>query len=186
MRPDLRREKEAHGVKYLPQRHKGGEKAKVKRKKDERIVNVLELILGIATRNFELRTPKVSAQASDHASCSPICSRSVMVALSRMDQRFRRTSCSVCHSDVAGPGEICQDCHRAFEHAFESGSPMIAAPPDFEKYGAQMFPWEQMTVQPRLISLNPVWLALAILLIVFVLLLAFLRTPLPSCWEISS
>jgi hypothetical protein len=109
-----------------------------------------------------------------------------MVALSRMNQRFRKTSCSVCSSDVAGPGEICQDCQHAFEHAFEGESAMIALPPDLEKYRAQMFPWEQMTVQPRLISLNPVWLALAILLIVFVLLLAFLRTPLPSCWEISS
>jgi hypothetical protein len=140
----------------------------------------------LRTSNAERETPRVSAQASDHAFGSPICNRSVMVALCWVDQRFRRTSCSICHSDVSGPGEICQDCHRAFEHAFESESPMIAVPPDLKKYGAQMFPWEQMTVQPRLISLNPVWLALAILLIVFVLLLAFLRTPLPSCWEISS
>jgi hypothetical protein len=49
-----------------------------------------------------------------------------------------------------------------------------------------MFPWEQMTTPPRLISLNPVWLAFALLLVTLVLLLAFLRTPLPSCWEISS
>jgi hypothetical protein len=49
-----------------------------------------------------------------------------------------------------------------------------------------MFPWEQMTTPPRLISQNPVWLAFALLLVTLVLVLAFLRTPLPSCWEISS
>jgi hypothetical protein len=59
-------------------------------------------------------------------------------------------------------------------------------PLDLAKYRPRMFPWEQMTTPPRLISLNPVWLASALLLVTLVLLLAFLRTPLPSCWEISS
>jgi hypothetical protein len=37
-----------------------------------------------------------------------------------------------------------------------------------------------------LISVSTVWLVLALGLIVLVLLLALIRTPLPSCWELSS
>lgn len=103
-----------------------------------------------------------------------------------MNQQFLRTSCRVCHAGIIGDGDICQDCRRAFEQAIEGESPENVVPLDLAKYGRQMFPWEQMTIQPRLISLNPVWLGLALLLVLFVLLLAFLRTPLPSCWEISS
>jgi hypothetical protein len=103
-----------------------------------------------------------------------------------MNQQFPRISCKVCHASVIGDGDICQDCRGAFEQGIEGESRKNAVPLDLGKYGRQMFPWEQMTVQPRLISFNPAWLALALLLVVFVLLLAFLRTPLPSCWEISS
>jgi hypothetical protein len=49
-----------------------------------------------------------------------------------------------------------------------------------------MFPWEQMVIQPRLVSGNAVWLVFALGLIALVLLLALVRTPLPSCWELSS
>ncbi len=59
-------------------------------------------------------------------------------------------------------------------------------PLNLEKYGGRMFPWEQMLTQPRLITIHFAWLVLAIGLIVLVFLLALLRTPLPSCWEISS
>jgi hypothetical protein len=48
-----------------------------------------------------------------------------------------------------------------------------------------MFPWEQISTQPRLICADPVWLLLALGLVVLVLLLALVRTPLPSCWELS-
>ena len=109
-----------------------------------------------------------------------------MVALSRMNQRFLRTSCKVCRTVIFGDGDICQDCRRAFDEAPEAESPKDALPLELGNFGSQMFPWEQMAIQPRLISLNPLWLALALLLVGFVLLLAFLRTPLPSCWEISS
>jgi hypothetical protein len=59
-------------------------------------------------------------------------------------------------------------------------------PLDLGKYSARMFPWEQVTAAPRLISVSTVWLVLALGLIVLVLLMALIRTPLPSCWELSS
>jgi hypothetical protein len=83
-------------------------------------------------------------------------------------------------------GDICQDCCTAFEQAFEGEPPKSLTPLDLGRYGSQMFPWERMTIQPRLIRFSPVWLAVALLLVVFILLLALMRTPLPSCWEISS
>jgi hypothetical protein len=49
-----------------------------------------------------------------------------------------------------------------------------------------MFPWEPMKSQPALIISKRAWVILAIGLVILVLLLALLRTPLPSCWEINS
>jgi len=103
-----------------------------------------------------------------------------------MNQQPEGTPCRVCRANVAADGEMCQDCRRAFEPPLERDSEDGTIPLDLAKYRPRMFPWEQMTTQPRLISLNPVWLAFALLLATLVLLLAFLRTPLPSCWEISS
>ena len=60
------------------------------------------------------------------------------------------------------------------------------SPLDLRKYDSRMFPWEQLSTQPRLICANWVWLLLALGLVVLVLLLALVRTPLPSCWELSS
>jgi hypothetical protein len=48
-----------------------------------------------------------------------------------------------------------------------------------------MFPWEQSRNLPRLVISNKIWLILAIALAVIVVLLALVRAPLPSCWELS-
>jgi hypothetical protein len=57
---------------------------------------------------------------------------------------------------------------------------------DLDKYNPRMFPWEPVVAPVRLIGVHSGWLLLALGLVVLVLLLALIRTPLPSCWEISS
>ena len=97
------------------------------------------------------------------------------------------TLCGICGAEICDEGTLCQDCQRAFEpNPGGEAAPPHASSLDLQKYNSRMFPWEQMTTQPRLIRFNPIWLFLAIGLVVLVLLLALLRTPLPSCWEISS
>jgi hypothetical protein len=96
------------------------------------------------------------------------------------------TPCGICGVEVCGEGTVCQECQRAFEPGPAGETAAEMSPLDLEKYRARMFPWEQVATAPRLISIHPVWLALALGLIVLVLLLALIRTPLPSCWEVSS
>ena len=96
------------------------------------------------------------------------------------------TPCGICGVEVCGEATVCQECERAFESSPVGETAAQVSPLDLEKYRARMFPWEQVATAPRLISIHPVWLALAIGLIVLVLLLALVRTPLPSCWELSS
>jgi hypothetical protein len=70
---------------------------------------------------------------------------------------------------------------------FPEAEPLFETTPlDLRKYNSRMFPWEPVTAPPRLISVQPVWLILALGLVILVLLLALFRTPLPSCWELSS
>jgi hypothetical protein len=96
------------------------------------------------------------------------------------------TPCGICGVEVCGEGTVCQECQRAFESGPVDETAAEMSPLDLEKYRARMFPWEQVATAPRLISIHPVWLVLALGLIVLVLLLALIRTPLPSCWELSS
>jgi hypothetical protein len=95
------------------------------------------------------------------------------------------TPCGICGTGVCKEGTICLDCQRAFESS-EMGTGMEAAQLDLVKYSPRMFPWEQTATAPRLIGVHPGWLLLALGMVVLVLLLALIRTPLPSCWEISS
>jgi hypothetical protein len=93
--------------------------------------------------------------------------------------------CCICSEAKSGTATVCALCERAFgpilnELAYEE------TPLDLEKYGSRSFPWEPLTYQPTLIISNRAWMILALGLVVLVLLLALLRTPLPSCWEISS
>jgi hypothetical protein len=95
------------------------------------------------------------------------------------------TRCGICGTDVHGELAVCHECQQAFEPDDESENVVSPSSLDLRKYDSPMFPWEQPIAQPRLISLNPLWL-IALGLVVLVLLLAIVRTPLPSCWEISS
>jgi len=94
------------------------------------------------------------------------------------------TLCGICDAEILGAGTVCHQCQRSFETG--PGDADETIPLDLGKYDFRMFPWEQIAIPPRLISVNPVWLFLALGMVVLVLLLALLRTPLPSCWELSS
>jgi hypothetical protein len=103
-----------------------------------------------------------------------------------MNQERLVILCGICGAKFCGEGSVCQDCQLSFEPGSEEEKTSASDFLNLEKYGGRMFPWEQMLTQPRLITIHLAWLVLAIGLIVLVLLLALLRTPLPSCWEISS
>jgi hypothetical protein len=94
--------------------------------------------------------------------------------------------CEICGAEVCGDGTVCQECHRAFALSQGAEAASETSPLDLRKYECRMFPWEQISIQPRLICADPVWLFFALGLVVLVLLLALVRTPLPSCWELSS
>ena len=97
-----------------------------------------------------------------------------------------KTPCGICGTEVWGEGTLCPECQRAFEPGPEGETVSETSLLDLGKYNSRMFPWEQIATQPRLIRVNSIWLVLALGLVVLVLLLALFRTPLPSCWEISS
>jgi hypothetical protein len=94
--------------------------------------------------------------------------------------------CGICDASISGNLPVCSECEQAFESAPEAQSLREATPLDLEKYSCRMFPWEQSSNQLRLIGPNQAWLILALGLVVLVLFLALFRTPLPSCWELSS
>ena len=94
--------------------------------------------------------------------------------------------CGICDAPIGNDLPVCSDCEKAFESAPEAQPVREATPLDLEQYSCRMFPWEQNGNQLRLISANRAWLILALGLVVLVLLLALLRTPLPSCWELAS
>jgi hypothetical protein len=114
-----------------------------------------------------------------------VCQSPVTGTVSQMSQAWSITLCGICGAEVCREGAVCLECQRSFEAGQEGETVCETGPLDLRKYDARMFPWEQMPAQPRLISVNPVWLIFALGLVVLVLLLALIRTPLPSCWELS-
>jgi hypothetical protein len=96
------------------------------------------------------------------------------------------TPCEICGAEHCGKKTICPECQRAFDPAPGTEDASATSLLDLGKYSSRMFPWEQIVTAPRLISVHPGWLLLAIGLVALVLLLALIRTPLPSCWELSS
>jgi hypothetical protein len=94
--------------------------------------------------------------------------------------------CGICGAELCHEDTVCRECQLAFEPAPGSEFASETGPLDLGKYSSRMFPWEQIVTPPRLISVHPGWLLLALGLILLVLLLALIRTPLPSCWELSS
>jgi hypothetical protein len=105
--------------------------------------------------------------------------------LSGMNSKSIVTLCEICDAEVCGEGTVCQECHRAFASGQGIEAACEISPLDLSKYGSPMFPWEHIATQPRLICPNSVWLLLALGLVVLVIFLALVRTPLPSCWELS-
>jgi hypothetical protein len=94
--------------------------------------------------------------------------------------------CAICDAAVGERATFCLDCEKSFAPVAPDGTDFDGTPLDLEKYACQMFPWEPTTRHPALIESNGIWLILAVGLVLLVVLLALFRTPLPSCWEISS
>ena len=103
-----------------------------------------------------------------------------------MSEQQLTNLCSVCRATLSGEVSICPECERAFESMPGMQTAGDAGPLDLRQYACRMFPWEQGHYRPPLMSANCGWLVLALGLVVLVLLLALLRTPLPSCWELAS
>jgi hypothetical protein len=103
-----------------------------------------------------------------------------------MNEQRLTNQCSICEATVSGDVSICPECDQAFESTPSSHTASDAAPLDLTQYSCRMFPWEQGNFRLPLMSANRAWLILALGLVVLVLLLALLRTPLPSCWEVAS
>ncbi|MBV9643727.1 MAG: hypothetical protein JO334_09165 [Verrucomicrobia bacterium] len=103
-----------------------------------------------------------------------------------MGQERLITLCEICGAELYLEGNICQECQQAFQPVAEGETACEATPLDLRKYRSRMFPWEPITAPPRLISAHLVWLFLTVGLAFLVLLLALLRAPLPSCWELSA
>jgi hypothetical protein len=103
-----------------------------------------------------------------------------------MNQGCSIALCEICGARLGPEGAVCPECQLAFAPGPEDESASEAGPLDLGKYNARMFPWEQMVAPPRLLNVHSFWVLLALGLVVLVLLLALIRTPLPSCWEISS
>jgi hypothetical protein len=102
-----------------------------------------------------------------------------------MDKARQRDRCDICGVVIGDDSTICGECESAFEPALlveETGEQPLL---DLEQYCCRMFPWERSQNLPRLIISHKTWLILAIGLAVIVILLALIRAPLPSCWELS-
>ena len=102
-----------------------------------------------------------------------------------MEQERQPNHCDICGVVIDDDPAICAECERAFEPAFPEEVARDEPLLDLEHYCCQMFPWEQSRNLPRLVISNKIWLILAIALAVIVVLLALVRAPLPSCWELS-
>jgi hypothetical protein len=76
---------------------------------------------------------------------------------------------------------MCAECSEAFD---TSGNVPAGDTIDVERYVAKMFPWEPSKIAPNLISGRWAALMLCFALVLIVVLLALLRTPIPSCWEV--
>jgi hypothetical protein len=91
------------------------------------------------------------------------------------------SNCPVCGEfNPAGSG-MCAECSKAFDG--NSDAPPGAAI-DVERYVAKMFPWEPSKIAPNLVSGRWAALVLCFALVLIVVLLALLRAPIPSCWEV--
>ena len=102
-----------------------------------------------------------------------------------MEEERQAVRCDICGVVVGDDSAICAECERAFGPASPAEAVCDEPLLDLGQYCWRMFPWEPSRNRPRLIIANKTWLILAIALAVIVILLALIRAPLPSCWEIS-
>jgi predicted nucleic acid-binding Zn ribbon protein len=103
-----------------------------------------------------------------------------------MNQDHWCNHCAICDAAINRDLSICSECEKAFESGPEAQPVCEAELLDLDRYSGRMFPWERSSNQLRLISANRAWLMLALGLVALIVFLALLRTPLPSCWELSS
>jgi hypothetical protein len=103
-----------------------------------------------------------------------------------MNEERLTNQCGICGATVTGNVSICPECERAFDATPGVQTASDATPLDPTQYSWRMFPWEQDNYRLPLMSANRAWLVVALGLVFLVLLLALLRAPLPSCWEVAS
>jgi hypothetical protein len=103
-----------------------------------------------------------------------------------MNEQQLTNQWGICRAALSGDVSICPECEKAFGSMTGIQTASDAKQLDLCQYSYRMFPWEQSHCGPPLMSANRAWLFLALGLVVLVLLLALLRTPLPSCWELAS
>jgi len=102
-----------------------------------------------------------------------------------VDKERQSDCCEICGLVTSDDSGICAECESAFEPSLLAEGTGEQAVLDLEQYCCRMFPWEQSRNPARLIIANKTWLILAVVLAVIVILLALMRAPLPSCWEVS-
>jgi hypothetical protein len=94
--------------------------------------------------------------------------------------------CEICGAKIPANGVVCAECENAFEQGRADEVISEDATLDLAKYSAGMFPWEPSSNRLRLITNSRHLVAVVLALVILIALLALLRTPFPSCWEISS
>lgn len=104
-------------------------------------------------------------------------------ALVQMKRLATTQSCTVCRGPNFGSWAVCPVCEEAFRSA--NADPDNTEGIDLSRYTTKMFPWEPNGLTPRLLSGRWLWSMFCFGLILLVVLLALLRTPLPTCWETS-
>jgi hypothetical protein len=99
-----------------------------------------------------------------------------------MDSKADIGSCPICGERKPENSSICQSCEIAFGRAEEP--PPGSQEMDLSRYRGKMFPWEPCELPPALISGRRLALLLCCSLVLIIVMLALLRTPLPTCWEV--
>jgi hypothetical protein len=92
------------------------------------------------------------------------------------------SSCPICGERKTEDSSICPACEIAFGRVEEP--PLAGEEIDLSRYRGKMFPWEPSELPPALISGRGLALILCCSLVLIIVMLALLRTPLPTCWEV--
>jgi hypothetical protein len=98
-----------------------------------------------------------------------------------MNSESECSRCPVCGELNLTDAAMCAECSAAFNTSADvpAGDAI-----DVERYVGKMFPWESSKIAPNLVSGRWAALVLCFALVLIVVLLALLRAPIPSCWEV--